>query len=211
MRRLNTGMVVFSAGAAFLACSLLLACGMVSLVAFNLLNPNPQSVPTRSVQNLTRVALASATPNRNATGTPDSAIPTLLPTLPPPQLPATTGPSTAPEQAVREYYALVSDKQFDSSWGFLSDDFKRIFNCCAPNYDYQGYIDWWNTVDRVEFGQLRTVSQNGDRAVVYAELRYRMKAGGVSNDREPYIELIFDSLSNRWLFDDKGPTSSGRR
>ena len=213
MRRLNTGRVVFSAGAVFLGCSLLLACGLVSLTVINLLNPNPQNVPTRPVQSTTLTPAGTVTVRGNATRAPNSngTIPTLLPTLPPPQVSTAVITSGSPVQAVREYYRLVSQKQLATSWTLLSDDFKRIFICCAPDYDYQGYLDWWNTVDQVEFGEIRTVSENNGRAVVYAELRYRMNAGGVSNDSEPYIELVYDAERAAWLFDDKGPTQTGRR
>jgi hypothetical protein len=112
---------------------------------------------------------------------------------------------------VRDYYALVSQGRYDESWPLLSDAFKQTFNCCAPNYNYDGYRAWWDSVDFVDFGQVRTVSQSGGRAVVYAELRYHMHAGGVSEDREPYIILVYDPARGQWLFDDKGLTSSGQR
>ena len=114
----------------------------------------------------------------------------------------------APSQAVIDYYNLVSEGRYDQSWALLTDRFKQIFNCCAPNYNYSEYVAWWDSVDFVEFGAVRTVSQQGDRAVVFAELSYHMQAGGVSRDRDAYIEVVFDG--GAWRFDNKGssPTFS---
>ena len=109
-----------------------------------------------------------------------------------------------PDQAVRSYYQFVSQQRYDVTWQMLTDAFKQKFNCCAPNYNYSGYVDWWNSVSTVDFGQVRTVSQTGDRAVVYAELYYVMNTGDRSGmDSAPYIELVYDAASGAWRFDDK--------
>lgn len=128
----------------------------------------------------------------------------LLPT--PTSLPVATQIITSsPEQAVRDYYGLVSQQRYDESWPLLTDRFKQSFNCCAPNYDYSGYVSWWDSVDHVQFGGVRTVSQSGDRAVVYAELFYVMNTGErSSSDRNPYIHLVYDG--GKWRFDDKRET-----
>jgi len=86
----------------------------------------------------------------------------------------------------------------------LTNDFKQIFNCCAPDYNYSEYVEWWDSVDYVEFGEVRTVLQQSDRAVVYAELSYHMQAGGVSRDRQAYIEMVYDG--GVWRFANKGPS-----
>ena len=113
-------------------------------------------------------------------------------------------PAVGPDQVVIDYYNLVSDGRYDESWPLLSDNFKQIFNCCAPNYNYSGYVEWWDSVDHVEFGPVRTVTQANNRAVVYAELFYHMVEGGVSEDRAPYFELLFDGEA--WRFENKGET-----
>lgn len=163
--------------------------------------------------NATQVAVARGTP-QNAT----SAAPTLtplpaFPTRTPIAAPTTftlatvtqnTGARIAPDQAVREYFNLVSQQRYDVTWNLLTDGFKQKFNCCAPGYDYTGYTGWWNSVDRVEFGTVNTVSQSGDRAVVYAELYFVMNDGQRSGvDSNPYIELSFDPFLNVWRFVDK--------
>ncbi len=123
----------------------------------------------------------------------------------PTSLPITTqGATSSPEQAVRDYYLFVSQQRYDESWPMLTDRFKQSFNCCAPNYDYSGYVSWWDSVDQVQFGEIRTVSQSGDRAVVYVELFYVMNTGQrSSSDANPYIHLVYDSAAGTWRFDDK--------
>lgn len=109
-----------------------------------------------------------------------------------------------PDQAVRAYYQLVSLERYDLTWGLLSDAFKQKFNCCAPSYNYTDYVNWWNSVDRVEFGAVRTISQSGSTAVVYTELFYVMNTGARSGmDSDPYIELTYAPSLGAWQFNDK--------
>ncbi len=112
--------------------------------------------------------------------------------------------SSTPDQAVKNYYALVSQGRYDLGWSMLTDGFKQKFNCCAPNYNYTDYVAWWDSVNTVEFGSVKTISQNGDRAVVYVELYYVMNTGARSSlVGDPYIELVYDSTLNSWRFEDK--------
>ena len=132
--------------------------------------------------------------------------------LAPSAIPQSSVSRLAPDQAVRSYFQFVSQQRYDVTWQMLTDAFKQKFNCCAPNYNYSGYVDWWNSVNNVEFGQVQTVSQSGDRAVVYAELYYVMNTGDRSGmDNTPYIALVYDSTSGSWRFDDKRANSVLRR
>jgi hypothetical protein len=109
----------------------------------------------------------------------------------------------APDEAVRNYYTLVDANRYDATWPMLTDAFKQKFNCCAPNYDFAGYMQWWESVDRVEFGRVETISQSGDRATVFVELTYVMKAGTRSNDGGSYFDLLYDATTGQWLLDDR--------
>jgi hypothetical protein len=196
---------LFGGGAALgivALCGLVSLCGLGALVWLSL----QDSSQTRRA---TPVAAAETQP-AFATLTPLPATPTQLPVLttplPTPLPLLTQNPSSrpAPEQAVRTYYQLVSDGRFDASWPLLTDGFKQKFNCCAPNYDYSGYVNWWNSVGHVEFGNVSTVSQNGDQAVVYAEIYFVMNNGARSSvDSNPYIQLTYDAASGNWRFNDK--------
>jgi hypothetical protein len=67
-------------------------------------------------------------------------------------------------------------------------------------------VNWWDSVNYVELGNVRTISQSGDRATVYVELDYVMNNGGRSTDRDAYIQLVYDAGMGMWRFDDKGGT-----
>jgi hypothetical protein len=144
----------------------------------------------------------TATPATGITLTPLLIISTQAPTTIP--QPTQTALRMPPDQLVRTYFQLVSQGRYDLTWPLLTDAFKQKFNCCAPNYNYSGYTAWWDSVDRVEFGSVNTVSQNGDRAVVYAELYYVMNTGARSGvDGSPYFALVYDSAMGSWRLDDK--------
>jgi hypothetical protein len=192
-------------------CAMVTVCAVLTLIWFSRprSSNNVREVPTNVVQQPT-AAPTQQTPLVISTP-PVAGIPTPLP------IPNTSGrvpttfplPSqvTAPDQAVRTYYNLVSQQRYDQTWPMLTDAFKQKFNCCAPNYNYTGYVDWWNSVDRVDFGSVHTVSQNGDRALVYAELYYLMNNGDRSSMvNTPYIALIYDTALGYWRFDDMRAT-----
>lgn len=139
--------------------------------------------------------------------------PTSLPifgTLPPPPIFSAVPLSTAsirPDETIRRYYEWVSQGRYDLTWPLLTEAFKQKFNCCAPNYNYAEYVNWWDSVNTVEFGTVTIVSQSGERAVVYAELYYVMNTGAKSSvDRDPYFALIYDPVSGNWRLDDKRGT-----
>lgn len=178
---------------------------------------------SNNAERATQVAMQRETVTVGATDLPVSINPTALPPLNTPA-PAPTAlgvptvvnapaggsgvvPSNAPDQAVRNYFNLVSQERYDLTWNLLTDTFKQHFNCCAPSYNYNGYVEWWDSVNIVEFGDVHTVSQVGDRAVVYAELVYVMNDGRRSaSDNNPYIALVYDAAMGQWRFDDKRAT-----
>ncbi len=205
---------LFGGGVAF---TVLIACAGLSLcAAVALFWLNSQVSPAPPPPSPTVIAArASSTPFITRTLETSRAAPTGLPLLTPigtPLVPVATPaggsalqPSMTPDQAVRSYYLMVGAKRYDVTWPLLTDAFRQKFNCCAPDYNYAGYIDWWDSVERVEFGTVNTVSQTANTATVYAELNYVMKAGGVSVDAEPYFKLVLDPASGNWLLADKGP------
>lgn len=109
----------------------------------------------------------------------------------------------SPSQSVVNYYRDITAGNYNATWSQLTDGFKQEFNCCAPDYDYAGYTSWWDMVARVDFGEVRTVEQRGDTALVYAELIYTMEEGGSFEDSSPYIQLVYSDEQGRWLFEDK--------
>ncbi len=176
------------------------------------------------VANLPTATAGLTTPTASrSTRTPiplNNRQPTQLPlisTLQPPPLPVSVptqigvsnvNTSTTPDQAVKNYYALVSQGRYDLGWSMLTDAFKQKFNCCAPNYNYTDYVKWWDSVDTVEIKNVKTVSQSGDKAVVYVEFLYVMNDGRRSAlIGDPYIALVYNPTLNLWQFDDKRATA----
>lgn len=207
----------FVVGGAALAvigvCALVSLCAAAAVLWFSVPRSSTNVLATRTA--VQRQAAATTTIQNTSPAITVTIGAVIVPTLLP--VPSTPGgvptafsfPSqtTAPDQAVRSYYNLVSLERYDQTWPLLTDDFKQKFNCCNPNYNYTGYVDWWNSVDRVDFGSVRTVSQNGNRAVVYAELYYIMNDGARSSmDSTPYIALVYDAAMGSWRFDDKRAT-----
>jgi len=189
------------------ALAVLAVCALISVVAAAVLiwfssSISTNTVPTRPavIQKPTQAITALA-----PTPLPViSTAPPVINTAPPITPTQVLSFSSAPDQAVRTYFQLVSQKRYDLTWPMLSGAFKQKFNCCAPNYDYLGYVTWWNSVNHVEFGTVSTVSQTSDRAVVYAELYFVMNTGVRSSlDTDPYIELAYDAASGSWRFNDK--------
>ncbi len=186
----------------------------VAVFIFNATAAPNVATPTAVSVEMTDTPAATEEPTqplirtRAPTGQPDGQ-PTALP------LPSTGGSSSggsagggstfveSPQQSVAIYYRDITAGNYDSTWEQLTDDFKQEFNCCAPEYDYEGYLGWWTTVDRVDFGDVRLVERSGNTALVYAELIYTMEDGGQFEDSDPYIELEYSSEQGRWQFADK--------
>ncbi|MEO8394789.1 MAG: hypothetical protein ABI700_17475 [Chloroflexota bacterium] len=185
------------------AVAVLGVCALISVVAAGVLIWLSSGISSRSATSTPTQAVVAQNPTPVIT----SLAPTPLPgvsTAPPVTVTPAAAPALPPDQAVRSYFQLVSQQRYDLTWPLLSDSFKQKFNCCAPNYDYAGYTGWWDSVNYVDFGTVSTVSQNADRAVVYAELYFVMNTGARSGvDSNPYIELIFDPASGVWHFNDK--------
>jgi hypothetical protein len=175
-------------------------CALISVAAAALLIWFSGSI---SSSNLKPTQAVVTNPTQAATAAAPTPLPALNATLPvTPTQNTTVRPP--PDQAVRSYYQLVSQERYDLTWPQLTDTFKQKFNCCAPNYDYAGYVNWWNSVNVVDFGTVSTVSQDTNRAVVYAELYFVMNTGARSSmDSNPYFELTYDSVSGAWRINDK--------
>jgi hypothetical protein len=200
---IGTGILTICAGLAI--CTAVFGVGMTAILS-------PKNPPTAE-------STVARTPTQLATAptisTPLAAGPTQIPLpgavlSPPPQVATAVNNSpigaifSDPAEAVRSYYQWIDANRYDLTWPLLSENFKQTFNCCAPNYSYREYTDWWDSVDRIEAVEVSTVQQDSTRAIVFMELHYWMKAGGQSVDRA-YMHLIRDPVAG-WLFDNKTDT-----
>ncbi|MFO0127073.1 MAG: hypothetical protein ACK54J_07615, partial [Pseudanabaena sp.] len=99
-----------------------------------------------------------------------TASPSPLPTATPSKTPAAT-PSPArpsPEQAVRDYYSLINDRQFQNAWQNLTPKFQR-----DRAGGYQTFTDWWQTVSQVSINGARIVESKENSAIIDIDLTYR--------------------------------------
>jgi serine/threonine-protein kinase len=116
--------------------------------------------------------------------------------IPKPKPEPTTKPTSDPQDAVRDYYDLINQRDYAIAQEQLSERFKKgeIYG----NED--SFLGWWNSVDRVVVTGTRTTKQNPEKATVEAQLIYYMKDG--SNSPESLrIQLEWDQEKRLWLFD----------
>lgn len=132
--------------------------------------------------------------------------PVIVPTATP-LLPTATPHLPSPAQAVRDYYAGINNRDYNTTWATLSAQFKDKFNCCKNGqYDFGAYVEWWDSVQRTDVGDVSVIRRDSYSATVHAQLSYLLYGGRRIPDNNPYIEMVFDSDQQRWLFNDKGAT-----
>jgi hypothetical protein len=97
-----------------------------------------------------------------------------------------------PEQFIRDYYSNLNSRNYDAAWKGLSSDFQGISG------SFSDYSEWWDSVDEIELGSARLVSQDGNQAIVDANLTYVMKTGARSEDGRGRIYLAWNSDKSNW-------------
>ena len=141
------------------------------------------------------VATAVETQQSGITATP-------IPTSPPLLVPTNTivlTPSNSVEQFIRTYFQEINSRNYENTWSLLSDAFKASRNS-PQNGGYQGYVDFWNTVDRVEILEIKILEQSSQSAEVFVVANYHYK-NGVTTTGEQNFYFIYDFTRNTWLFD----------
>jgi hypothetical protein len=122
------------------------------------------------------------------TGTPLVSTHTIVPT-----------PSNSVELFIRTYFQAINSRNYETTWSLLSDAFKARTNS-PQNGGYQGYVDFWNTVDRVEILETKILEQSSQSAEVFVVANYHYK-NGVTTTGEQNFYFIYDFTRNTWLFD----------
>lgn len=110
----------------------------------------------------------------------------------------TERPSAA--EMISNHYITLNNRQYRETWNNLSPNFQKL---SGSSNAYGDYAEWWNSVERIEIGEVRTVRQNANQAIVDAELNYIMKTGRNVNDQKNRIYLIWDNTSGKWLINQK--------
>ena len=101
-----------------------------------------------------------------------------------------------PGQFIRVYYTAINNRQYDQTWSMLSDNFKRIKNPTGKG----DYIDFWESIARVDIENIEVQNQTANTAVVAAAVHYTKRNGGT--DRSTYtFTLSFDPQRAGWLIE----------
>jgi hypothetical protein len=108
-------------------------------------------------------------------------------------------PSNSVEQFIRTYFQAINSRNYENTWSLLSDAFKASANS-PENGGYQGYVDFWNSVDRVEVLEIRVLEQSNQSAKAFVVANYHYK-NGVTTTGEQNFYFVYDSSRNTWLFD----------
>lgn len=194
--------------------SRILSClaGLALIVAAVLLSRTPPPIPapvnqtaytpTPTVSQMTIVPSNTATVTPPPTSTPKIAIPTVQTPIIQPS--ATPSRRLMTEQTVKDYYSAINDRRYDVTWSMLSSHFKDTYNSPQKG-GYDAYVQWWDSVSRVDASDVHYVKQTGDIVTIFVELSYVMRGGTSIQGKSPYIQLIFDPTVQGWLFFDMGP------
>jgi hypothetical protein len=99
---------------------------------------------------------------------------------------------SSPEQFIRDHYSNLNARNYNSTWKGLSSDFQGISG------SFSGYTEWWDSVEKIELGSVRLVSQDDNEAIVDAEITYVMKTGSAVDDERGRIYLTWNSNKENW-------------
>ncbi|MDY6902076.1 MAG: serine/threonine-protein kinase [Cyanobacteriota bacterium] len=108
-----------------------------------------------------------------------------------------TDSKLSPSQAVINYYNIINNRDYRTSWNQLTSKFKRE----KSNNSYSEYTNWWNQVQRVEVETARTITSTFNTATVEAKLKYQMKSDRVIPDAQRF-KLVLNQVQNNWNFND---------
>jgi hypothetical protein len=141
----------------------------------------------------------------SATPIPSTAIP-IPPTatfIPPTnvvtQTPVVVPAALTPEQFIRFYYNQINLRNYSVTWSLLSANFQNSVNGPLQG-GYQGYINFWDTVNRVDVSSVSVLSQSYQYSDVRVNARYIYFSGSATTSNQIF-HLIFDVSRNTWLFD----------
>jgi hypothetical protein len=103
---------------------------------------------------------------------------------------------TSPEQAVRDYYTGINNRDYRVTWALLSQEYRN-----KKSISYSDYTDWWNSVRIVKINSINLHNRSNERAYVDAELVYAMNNGRVKG-HDVRFSLIWKQEINSWFIFD---------
>jgi hypothetical protein len=159
------------------------------------LTAQPTAIPPTQTPLLPTPTLSLATP----TAVTPTATATTAVAPPPAVVPAAPVwyPNYA-DQFIRYYYQNINARNYNLTWSLLTDAFKYAVNGPAQG-GYQGYVDFWNTVSRVDISSVVITGQSSGTATVTVGMTYNYFNGNVVSVNQPF-NLLFDASRNTWMF-----------
>jgi len=148
--------------------------------------PLPSSTPT-SLPSPTITPLPSPTPTSLPSATP--TVPSPTPThSPQPVIPPTAIPGWSPahaDQFIRYYYQHINARDYATTWSLLTNSFIANNNSPAQG-GYAGYINFWNSVQRVDITNVIVTGWVGNSADVVVDMVYNYTNGSVVPVHQPF-------------------------
>ncbi|MCK5525444.1 MAG: protein kinase [Thiomargarita sp.] len=108
-------------------------------------------------------------------------------------------PIIQPEQFIRDYYAGISNQQYEKTWLMLSRHFKDQHHCCNEDGSYKqsDYFKWWKTIKAVEVLKMTVLEQSDNTATIKATLRYFKRRGRIVDENKTFNLIKNDK--NQWV------------
>jgi murein DD-endopeptidase MepM/ murein hydrolase activator NlpD len=109
-----------------------------------------------------------------------------------------TLPAQTPQDFISYYFDAINSRDYILTWSLLGDRFKNTLN--GPSQGgYPGYVDFWNTVNRVT---VLDVTQTCQAEVCAVNVTMRLDYNNGQSDTSIYpYTLTYDHVRNTWLFD----------
>jgi len=77
--------------------------------------------------------------------------------------------------AVQDYYLSINNRQYQTTWNFLASELKN--NPVLHPQGFNSFLEWWQTVEKVEILKFTDQETTINTAQVDAQLQYYMKSG----------------------------------
>ena len=188
----------------FACFSIIIVSTIIACNFFNAVNPfSPDVTQTRTNSEFqtnfpTTPQLVGTIPHVDITFqanliTTTTSVPT-TPTSNPMYIPSNMGP----EEFIRFYYGAINKRNYVVTWSLLTPGFISLANPLSQG-GYQGYTDWWNTVDHVDVTGVDIIEQDKNTATVEVRATYQYSNGDTTHSHQRF-DLIFDSSRGTWLF-----------
>ena len=104
-----------------------------------------------------------------------------------------------PEGFLRWYFSAVwNERNYQDLWdNYLTPSFKARPNAGG----FEGYVDWWSSVERVDVNSVTVLDNDGSHAWVRVNVTFTMLDGRVISNQEYDYDLLFDPARQTWMFD----------